>query len=81
MAVALVIFSTWKPLRGALGSILFGGLYLLPTILNISNTQLKIFAILPYAVTVIVLILTSIFDRKDSQPPKSLGVNYFREER
>ena len=81
MSVALVIFSMWKPLRGALGSILFGGLYILPQFLPISNTQLKIFAILPYVVTVIVLIFTSIFDRKDSQPPKSLGVNYFREER
>ncbi len=81
MSVALVIFSMWKPFRGALGSILFGGLYILPQFLPISNTQLKIFAILPYVVTVIVLIFTSIFDRKDSQPPKSLGINYFREER
>lgn len=81
MSVALVIFSMWKPFRGALGSILFGGLYILPQFLPISNIQLKIFAILPYVVTVIVLIFTSIFDRKDSQPPRSLGINYFREER
>lgn len=81
MGVALVIFSVWKPLRGILGSLLFGALYILPQFLSISNSQLKVFTILPYAVTVIVLIFTSIFDRKDSQPPSSLGVNYFREER
>ena len=81
LAVALVIFSMWKPTIGILGSILFGALYILPTYINISNVQVKLFAILPYAVTVLVLILTSVLDAKNSQPPASLGINYFREER
>lgn len=81
LAVALVIFSMWKPTLSILGSFIFGGLYILPNYINISNIQLKLFDMLPYVVTVIVLIVTSIFNNKSSQPPKSLGVNYYREER
>ena len=81
LAVALVIFSMWKPTICILGSIIFGGLYILPSFINVSNIQLKLFEILPYLVTVIVLIVTSILNNKNNQPPKSLGVNYYREER
>ena len=81
LAVALVIFSMWKPWVGALGSILFGGLYVLPQYIGVSNIQIKLFALLPYVVTVLVLIITSILDAKSSQPPQSLGVNYYREDR
>ena len=81
MAVALVIFSMWKPTVGIFGSILFGGLYMLPSFINVSNIQLKLFEILPYLVTVLVLIITSIMNNKNSQPPQSLGINYYREER
>ncbi len=81
LAVALVIFSTWRPGIGILGSILFGGLYVLPYCIEISKSQIKLFAMLPYIITVLVLILTSMLDAKNSQPPNSLGINYFREER
>jgi simple sugar transport system permease protein len=36
---------------------------------------------LPYVVTIIVLIFTSIRDKKENQPPESLGLSYFREDR
>lgn len=81
MAVALVIFSMWKPGIGIIGSLLFGGLYILPSFLKISNVQIKIFDMVPYIVTIIVLIITSVVNSKNSQPPASLGVNYYREER
>lgn len=81
MAVALVIFSMWKPGISIIGSILFGGLYILPSFINISNVQLKLFDILPYVVTIVVLIITSVLNTKNSQPPASLGINYYREER
>ena len=81
MAVALVIFSMWKPGIGIIGSLLFGGLYILPSFLNISNVQIKLFDMLPYVVTILVLIITSVINSKNSQPPASLGVNYYREER
>ena len=81
LSVALVIFSMWKPWVGAIGSILFGGLYVLPQYIGVSNTQIKLFDLLPYVVTVLVLIITSILDAKNSQPPASLGINYYREDR
>lgn len=81
MAVALVIFSMWKPNIGIFGAILFGGLYILPSFINVSNVQLKLFDVLPYVVTILVLIITSVVNNKNSQPPQSLGVNYYREER
>ncbi|MBO4667285.1 MAG: ABC transporter permease [Bacilli bacterium] len=81
LAVALVIFSMWKPVIGIIGSIIFGALSILPIYLNIPVIQKKLFAILPYLMTVIVLVVTSILDAKNSQPPKSLGVNYYREDR
>ena len=81
LAVALVIFSMWKPVIGIFGSIVFGALSILPIYLNIPVIQKKLFAILPYFITVVVLVVTSILDAKNSQPPKSLGVNYYREDR
>lgn len=81
LSVALVIFSMWRPTIGMAGSIVFGALTILPNYINVSNIQLKLFAMLPYIFTVIVLIITSILDAKSSKPPQGLGINYFREER
>jgi len=81
LAVALVIFSMWKPKYGLFGSFLFGALIILPQYLNVSTIDLKLLGILPYCATILVLVLTSILNSKLSQPPRSLGVNYFREER
>lgn len=82
LAVALVIFTLWKPDFCIIGSFIFGALYIASSIITgISFAQMKLLKLLPYVVTVIVLIITSILDSKENQPPASLGVNYFREER
>ena len=82
LAVALVIFAMWRPSLTILGSILFGGLYVVPTYIpNITVSIKKLFEMLPYVVTVIVLVLTSIRNKKENQPPAALGLPYFREER
>lgn len=81
LAVALVIFSLWKPAVAILGSILFGGLYILPSYLNVNFSQMELVNMLPYAVTIVILIATSIRNKKENQPPASLGLSYFREER
>jgi len=36
---------------------------------------------LPYVVTIIVLVAISIRNRRENQPPESLGLSFFREER
>lgn len=87
LAVALVIFTLWRPHLSILGSILFGALYLagsrLPTLLGITldMSATPLLQMLPYAVTIIVLIITSVRKKRENQPPASLGLSYFREER
>ncbi len=82
LAVALVIFAMWKPDISILGSILFGGLYVIPTYIpGITISVKKLFEMLPYVVTIIVLIITSIRNKKENQAPAALGLPYFREER
>lgn len=83
LAIALVIFTMWKPDLSILGSIVFGALYILGAKITGLSTlgQQELIKLLPYIVTIIVLILTSIFGGKTVQPPAALGTNYFREER
>ena len=87
LAVALVIFATWKPLNTIWGSYLFAFLYLFdakaPSLFNVSFTtaQKDLIQILPYLVTIIVLIVIALRKKKENQPPASLGLNYFREDR
>ena len=82
LAIALVIFAIWKPNISILGSFLFGGLFIIHNYIpNLSIESQEIFKMLPYAVTIIVLIIVSVKEKREYQPPQSLGVNYFREER
>ena len=83
LAIALVIFTIWRPNVGILASILFGGLYILylfiPTGTNLAIKE--IYKMLPYLVTIIVLVLISTRRKKENQAPEALGLPYFREER
>ncbi len=82
LAIALVIFALWKPNVSILGSFLFGGLYIAYSYISgLSRSAVAIFNMLPYVVTIVVLIITSIRNKKENQPPASLGLAYFREER
>ncbi len=82
LAIALVIFAVWKPSIAILGSILFGALYVIPHYIpGISITLIKLFEMLPYGVTILVLVLTSVRRKRETQPPQHLGLPYFREER
>ena len=82
LSIALVIFTLWRPALSIAGSIIFGGLYIAYSYIGgITFAQIELIRMLPYVMTIVVLILTSIMDKKESQPPASLGLNYFREER
>ncbi|MGI6239317.1 MAG: ABC transporter permease [Christensenellales bacterium] len=82
LAIALVIFARWNPKHAIWGSFLFGGLYILYLyIAGLDRASQEIFKALPYAVTILVLILTSLRKKRENQPPASLGIAYFREER
>ncbi len=83
LAIALVIFTVWKPTLGILSSILFGGLYILylyiPSGMNLSLKEL--YKMIPYVFTVVVLVISSIKNKRENQPPESLGLSFFREDR
>ena len=81
MAVALVIFTVWRADLGILGSIVFGALYIAPNYLGLSFSGMQLFKLVPYVVTLIILIITSLINKRETQPPTALGVNYFREDR
>lgn len=82
LAIALVIFAIWKPGIGVLGSMLFGGLLIMHNrITGLGMEAQELFKAIPYVVTLIVLIITSMRKKREYQPPASLGLNYFREDR
>ena len=87
LALALVIFTTWKPLNAIWGAYLFGILYwlyqFLPSMLGItvSSAMTDLVQMVPYVVTIVVLIAVSMRRKKEDQPPAHLGLAYFREER
>ncbi len=82
LAVALVIFATWKPARAIWSAYLFGVLYWAYNyITGLSRASIELFKMLPYVVTILVLVAVSLRRSREAQPPKSLGLSYFREER
>jgi len=82
LAVALVIFATWRPLNAIWGSYLFGLLYWMYLYIpGLNRSTMELFKMLPYVVTIIVLITTSRRKKREDQPPAALGIPYFREER
>ena len=69
LAIAIVIFATWKPSLAILGSYLFGALYILFNYINVPMQMIPLIQMLPYVVTIIVLIVVSIRKRRENQPP------------
>ena len=81
VAVALVIFCLWKPINSLWGSVLFGALLILYIRLPLPFLPTQIYKVVPYIFTALVLIMVSIRQRREDQPPAALGTSYFREDR
>ena len=82
LAVALVIFATWKPVKSVWGAYLFGLIYWMYLYIpNLTRSSQELFKMMPYVVTLVVLIISSLRKKREQQPPASLGLAYFREER
>ncbi len=83
IAVALVIFSAWSPAKAILGAFVFGGFsvlkYYVPK--NIITIPNAIFDMLPFILTALILIITSIRQSRENTQPAACGLNYYREER
>ena len=93
IAVALVIFANWNPVLAILGTFVFGFFNTLqvsgstlaaafPAGLGwLADIPTEVYQALPFAITAVVLIVTSIRNKQGSGLPAALGTNYFREER
>ena len=85
IAIALVIFATWDPLRAVIGALLFGGVNAIQFRLQATGTTIpaSLLNMLPYILTVVVLVAITWFEsfRKRVGPPAALGLPYLREER
>ena len=87
IAVALVIFSIWNTGIALAGSFIFAIFYQLPIAISIpegvanAGAITKVISIIPYVVTILVLIVISLFNKRETQPPAALGLTYFREDR
>ena len=93
IAVALVIFANWNPALAILGTFVFGFF----NTLRVSGSSLaaafpdtlgwlaavptQLYQALPFLITAVVLVATSVRKKGSSGQPASLGLNYFREER
>ena len=93
IAVALVIFANWNPALAIVGTFVFGFFNTLrvsgsslaaafPEVLGwLATVPTQLYQALPFIITAIVLVASSIRSKQGSGLPASLGVTYFREER
>ncbi len=84
ISVALVIFAVWNPAKAIYGAYIFGAFmvlkYYFPKDIGFTVPE-SLFDMLPYVVTALVLIITSVKQSRERSQPASCGLNYFREER
>lgn len=92
IAVALVIFARWSPARSILGSLVFGAFSVFqirandfadtfPFLSFLSKIPNAFYVMLPFVITALVLIITSMSKKRTGGQPEACGVNYYREER
>lgn len=93
IAVALVILANWNTMAAILGTLVFGFFntlqiysgslsYAFPNALGfLSKIPSQLYQALPFIITALVLIFSSVRKNNKSAQPASLGLNYYREER
>ena len=83
IALALVIFGGWKPYRTAIGAVLFGFLEALVPRLQTYGFELSpyLVKITPYAITIIILVVLTIYKGGRTGAPNNIGIQFFRENR
>lgn len=83
ISVALVIFASWNPMKAIYGSLIFGAFSVLQFYVpkNIIVIPNAFYVMLPFIITTLVLIITSMRKSKEGSQPAGCGVNYFREDR
>jgi len=85
IAVALVIFALWDPLRAVIGAALFGGINAVQFRMQAAGTTIPaaLLNMMPYLATIVVLVIITWWEtlQKKIGAPAALGVPYAREEK
>ena len=93
ISIALVIFANWSPAKAILGTLIFGFFntlrvqnaalaYTFPDALGwLTKIPSHFFSALPFIITLLVLITSSLSKKKQSGEPEAIGRNYYREDR
>lgn len=87
IAVALVIFATWDPVKAIFGAYFFGAMRALgPKLQNadipiVGHINSQFLDMIPYVMTIVVLVFITLRKKKEYQAPAALGSPYFREDR
>ena len=82
IAIAMVLFASWSPLRASLGALLFGFLTALQFYFQVSGVEIipiYVLKMLPYLLTIVVLVLVLRFGKGKGGAPAGLGVAFRRE--
>jgi len=82
VAIAMVIFATWNPLRAVVGAFLFGGLTALQFYFQAVGVEIVpayILKMLPYLLTIVVMVLVNIGPGRRFGGPAALGIPFNRE--
>jgi simple sugar transport system permease protein len=77
IALAIVVFASWLPLRAAIGAYLFGGVTVLQLHAQAQGLGIpsQLMSALPYLATILVLVVISA-GRRGSQAPAALGTPF-----
>ncbi|MDR2156702.1 MAG: ABC transporter permease [Clostridiales Family XIII bacterium] len=83
IAVALVIFASWNPIKAFFGAFLFGALSILGLRLQSMGIHISQYLVdlFPYAATIVIVIIGTHKNRKEDLPPGNLSEPYSRENR
>jgi ABC-type uncharacterized transport system permease subunit len=78
IALAIVVFASWRPWRAALGAYLFGGVTILQLHAQGMGVRVppQLLAAMPYLITILVLVLIMALRRGGAAGPASLGVPF-----
>jgi simple sugar transport system permease protein len=83
IAVALVIFASWNPLKAFFAAMLFGGLSILGLRLQAMGCSFSQYLVdmIPYLATILIVILSTRKSGKGNLGPANMSRPYFREDR
>ncbi len=81
IALALVVFAAWRPLRALFGSLLFGGITILQLHAQGFGVPVpsQLLSAMPYIMTIFALIFLSLNKKNNLNAPKDLGIVFMKQ--